>query len=230
MARLDLETHAAIEKNGRRCRKGGDGRSPFKVGKCAPGYSTSLDAFRPAHAESKGWRHAIEWIKRGSEHIGEENLVGAGGCVAGTAVDENHYLAVATSPPAGWRIEAGESGHFGIGWHAESHHDAGMSAARECRDQGGGSACSFNASGTSLRGGCVGLAMASWRDRDKEPERTYVATSSSFRDLIARDLRAGCGSTAFSGKHEDTVVEHSCEIVRIMCAGDGISADRTSDA
>ena len=171
------------------------------------------------------WVH-LEWIQEGVPVVADGNpIMGqleGGAAAAGTAGDENHYLAVATSPPAGWHIEAGEPGHFGIGWHEESHHDAGMSAARECRDQGGGSACSFDASGTSLRGGCVGLAMATWRDRDKDPERTYVVTSSSFRDLIARDLRAGCESTAFSGKYEDTVVEHSCEIVRIMCAGDTI--------
>ena len=175
-----------------------------------------------------GWDPLVdlEWIQEGVPVVADRNRakgeLEGGATAVGTAGDENHYLAVATSPPAGWHIEAGESGHFGIGWHSESHHDAGMNAARECREHGGGSACSFNASGTSLRGGCVGLAIASWRDRDKEPERTYVVTSSSFRDLIARDLRAGCDSTAFSGKHEDTVVEHSCEIVRIMCAGDTI--------
>ena len=143
--------------------------------------------------------------------------------------DKNHYLAVATSPPAGWRIEAGEPGYFGIGWHTESHHDAGMNAVAECRKQGGGSVCSFNASGTSLRGGCVGLAMAKWRDRDKDAERTYVVTSSSFRDLIGRDLRSGCESTALSGKTENTVVEQSCKIVRIVCAGNKSVADGTSN-
>ena len=138
----------------------------------------------------------------------------------GATGDEDHYLVVATSPPASWRIDPGESGYFGIGWHIESHHDAGMTAKAECRKQGGGSGCSFDASGTSLRGGCVGLAMAKWRDRDKDPERTYVVTSSSFRNHIARGLRSGCETTAFSGKYEGTVVEHSCEILRIMCASD----------
>ena len=101
------------------------------------------------------WVH-LEWIQEGVPVVADRNpatgQLEGGATAAGTAGDENHYLAVATSPPAGWRIEAGESGHFGIGWHAESHHDAGMSAA-------------------------------------------------------------------FSGKYEGTVVEHSCEIVRIMCAG-----------
>ena len=138
--------------------------------------------------------------------------------------DEEHYLAVATSPPAGTSITPGESGYYGIGWHTESHHDAGVTAEAECRKQGGGSVCSFNASGTSLRGGCVGLAMAEWRDRDEDPERTYVVASSSFPSLIARDLRSGCRSTALSGKHTGTVVEHSCEIVDITCAGDIVPA------
>ena len=69
--------------------------------------------------------------------------------------------------------------------------------------------------------------MASWRDRDEDPERTYVVTSSSFRNLIARDLRSGCRNAAFGGKYEDTVVEHSCDIVRIMCAGDVVPATVT---
>ena len=134
--------------------------------------------------------------------------------------DEESFLAVATSPPAGWRIEPGEPGHFGFGWHAGSHHDAGMAAVAECRSQGGGSACAFDAGGTSLRGGCVGLALARWRDRDEDPERAYVVTSSSFPNLIARDLRSGCEREAFGGKRKGTVVEHSCGIVRIMCADD----------
>lgn len=138
--------------------------------------------------------------------------------------DQDHFLAVATSPDAGARIAPGESGYYGIGWHAASQHDAGMAATDECRKQGGGSGCFSNATAKSLRGGCVGLAMAKWRDRDKDPERAYVVTSSSFRDVITRDLHARCESTAFSGKYEDTVVEHSCEIVRIMCAGETISS------
>ena len=138
--------------------------------------------------------------------------------------DEDHYLAVATSPSAGTDISPGEAGYYGIGWHTESHHDAGMTAVAKCRRQGGGSECSFNAGGTSLRGGCVGLAIAKWRDRDKDPERTYVVTSSSFRNLIARELRSGCRSSAFGGKHEDTVIEHSCELVQITCAGDVVPA------
>ena len=138
--------------------------------------------------------------------------------------NEEHYLAVATSPPAGAAIAPGESGYYGIGWHTESHHDAGTTAEAECRSQGGGSLCSFNASGTSLRGGCVGLAMAKWRDRDEDPERTYVVTSSSFRNLIATDLRSACKNTALSGKYEGTVLEYSCEIVDVMCASDIVLA------
>ena len=89
----------------------------------------------------------------------------------------------------------------------------------ECRRQGGGD-CSFNAGGTSLRGGCVGFAIASWRDRDMDAERTYVVGGSSFRNVVAGDLRSGCEFAAFGGKREDVVVKHSCEIVRIVCAGD----------
>ena len=147
--------------------------------------------------------------------------------IHGGTGDEDHYLAVATSPPTGIRIQPGEAGYFGVGWHTESHHDAGMTAVDECRRQGGGSACSFNASGTSLRGGCVGLAMVKWRDRREGPGRAYVVTSSSFPSVITRDLRSGCESTAFSGKYADTVVEHVCEIVRIMCAGDIVPATMT---
>ena len=142
---------------------------------------------------------------------------------AATARGEDHYLAVATSPPAGTRIAPGEPGYFGIGWHTESIHDAGTAAVAECRGQGGGSDCSFNASGTSLRGGCVGLAIARWRDRDRDPERTYVVTSSSFRNLIAGDLRSGCERDALGGKYEGTVAEHTCEIVRIACAADVVA-------
>ena len=123
----------------------------------------------------------------------------------GPAAGEQPYLVVATSPPAGWRIEPGEPGHFGFGWHTGSGHEAGTEAEAECRSQGGGRLCAFNASGTSMRGGCVGLAMARWRDRDEDPERTYVVTSSSFRNLIAKDLRSACRSQAFGGKHEGTV-------------------------
>ena len=141
-----------------------------------------------------------------------------GAHVASTVGDGNDYLAVATSPPPGIRFDPGERGHFGIGWHAESHHDAGMNAVGECREQGGG-ACSFNASGTSLRGGCVGLAMAAWRDRDMNSERTYVATSSSFRNLIPGNLRSGCEREILGGKHEEAVAERSCEVLRIVCAG-----------
>ena len=145
----------------------------------------------------------------------------------GATVDGDPYLAVATSPPAGWRIEQGEPGYFGFGWHTGSGHEAGMAAEAECRSRGGGSLCHANANGTSMRGGCVGLAIASWRDRDEDPERTYVVTSSSFRDLIARDLRAGCDRDTFGGKYEDTVVEHSCDMVRIMCADDVAAASVT---
>ena len=68
------------------------------------------------------------------------------------------------------------------------------------------------------------LALATWRDRDKDDERTYVVTRSSFRDLIAGDLRSGCRATAFGGKHEDTVVEYACDILRVMCSGDVVPA------
>ena len=160
----------------------------------------------------------------GSFEAPERNALPPSPALYGGTGDADHYLAVATSPPAGWRIDPGEPGYFGLGWHTESHHDAGMTAVAECREQGGGSICSFNASGTSLRGGCVGVAMAKWRDRDKDLERTYVVTSSSFRDLIARDLRSGCERNIFAGKYENTVVDHSCEIVRVMCAGDIVPA------
>ena len=141
----------------------------------------------------------------------------------GPAAGEQPYLVVATSPPAGWRIEPGEPGHFGFGWHTGSGHEAGTEAEAECRSQGGGRLCAFNASGTSMRGGCVGLAMARWRDRDEDAERTYVVTNSTFQNLIARDLRSGCRDRAFGGKHEGTVVEHACDILRIMCADDVVS-------
>ena len=142
--------------------------------------------------------------------------------------DRNHYLAVATSPPAGQRIGPDETGYSGFGWHTNSGHEAGMAAVAECRQQGGGSVCSSNSSGTSMRGGCVGLAMATWRDRDEDPERTYVVTSSSFRNLISRDLRAGCDRETFGGKYHDTVVEHSCDIVRIVCAGEVVPPTPTT--
>ena len=143
---------------------------------------------------------------------------------AADAAGEDHYLAVATSPAAGTRIEPGESGYYGIGWHTESQHDAGLAAVDACRRQGGRSACFSGADGKSLRGACVGVAIAKWRDRDKDAERTYVVTSSSFRDLIANNLRSGCGSAALAGKYEETVVERSCEIVRVICAADLVPA------
>ena len=184
-----------------------------------------LDRYAGGVLRERGGRESFLLLGDPSEWI-EESPVARQGVASPIEVgDKDHYLAVATSPPAGWGIEAGEPGYFGIGWHIESHHDAGMSAVAECREQGGGSECSFNASGTSLRGGCVGLAMAKWRDRGKDAERTYVVTSSSFRDVVARDLRSGCESDIFAGKQEDTVMEHSCEIVRIMCAGDAMQAD-----
>ena len=138
--------------------------------------------------------------------------------------DDDHYLAVATSPPTGWRIEPGDPGYFGFGWHAGSGHEAGTAAAAECRRQSGGSACGFKASGTSMPGGCVGLAIANWRDRGEAPARTYVVATSSFRNRIDGELRAGCDGATFPGKHEDTVVEHSCDIVRTMCAEDAAAA------
>ena len=138
-----------------------------------------------------------------------------------TAADgEGYYLAVATSPPPNSRIEPGESGYFGIGWHSESQYDAGMIATAECQKRGGGATCGYTANGTSLRGGCVGVALARWRDQGKDPERAYVVASSSFRDLIARDLVGNCESTAFGGKYRETVVEQSCEVLRVICAED----------
>ena len=151
----------------------------------------------------------------------------AGAQDAANVAGRDHYLAVATAPPAGRRIEPGNPGYFGIGWHTESHHDAGANAVAACRRQGGASACSFNAAGTTLRGGCVGLAMAKWRDRNEDAERTYVVTSSSFRDLVARDLRTACESAALGGKHEGTVLEHSCEMVDIVCADDVVADSAT---
>lgn len=145
---------------------------------------------------------------------------GVDGAPQAAAGGAEHYLAVATSPPPNHRIEPGEAGHFGIGWHRDSQHDGGMAATAECRRQGGGDACGHTATGKSLRGGCVGVAMARWRDRGKDPERAYVVASSLFRDLIARDLRGHCESTAFGGKYKETVVEHSCDVLRVMCAGD----------
>ena len=143
---------------------------------------------------------------------------GVGAPVAATVGDGNDYLAVATSPPPGIRFDPGERGHFGIGWHTESHHDAGTQAIEACRLQGGTN-CLFNASGTSLRGGCVGLAVAAWRDRDTNAKRTYVVTSSSFRNLIPGNLRSGCEREILGGKRKEAVAEHSCEVLRIVCAG-----------
>ena len=183
--------------------------------------TNGLTSFRQAFRLTE-----LTWTKRGGPLGAQGPATESSGTmndVPATAGDEDHYLSVATSPPPGFRFDPGKPGHFGIGWHTESHHDAGTMAVDECRRQGGGN-CSFNASSTSLRGGCVGLAMATWRDRDKDAERTYVVTNSSFRDVIAKDLRSACEADIFSGKYEDTVVEHSCEIVRIACAGDTIPA------
>ena len=161
-------------------------------------------------------------LERELEAVEESWAVEPGEGAPDTAVNggEDHFLAVATSPAAGTGINLGASGYYGIGWDTGSQHDAGLTATAECRKHGGGSGCFSDASGKSLRGGCVGLAMAKWRDRGEDAERSYVVTSSSFRNLIARDLRSGCESTAFSGKYEHTVVEHACEIVDIMCAVD----------
>ncbi len=153
-----------------------------------------------------------EW----EEELAEEP--GGGRPAIDTVASEDHFLAVATSPAAGTHIRPGESGYFGIGWHTDSQHDAGLTAEDECRRQGGRNACFSNASGKSMRGGCVGLAMATWRDRGEDAERTYVVTSSTFPDVIARNLRSGCERDAFGGKNEGTVVEHACEIERIVCA------------
>ena len=133
---------------------------------------------------------------------------------------EDHYLAVATAPPAGVAILPTKVGHYGIGWHTESQYNAGLNAEAVCRGQGGGGACFSDARGKALRGGCVGLGIASWQDRDQRPERAYVVTSSSFRHTIAADLRSRCETAALAGKYEDAVVEHSCEIVDITCAAD----------
>ena len=154
-----------------------------------------------------------------SEWGGDRPVAGEASPDPVTVGDDSHYLSVATSPPPGIRFDPAEQGHFGIGWNPESHHDAGTRAVDECRGQGGTN-CSFNASGTSLRGGCVGLALARWRDRGTDAERTYVVTSSSFRSLITGNLRSECERESFGGKHEGKVVEHSCEVLRIACAGD----------
>ena len=175
-----------------------------------------------------GWSLEFEWIQEGPRPtppaVSVRPPADAGSRAPATVGGEDHYLAVATSPSAGTGFDPGESGQYGIGWHTESQHDAGLTAVAECRRQGGGSACFSDAVGKSLRGGCVGLAIARWRDRGEDSERTYVVTSSSFRDVIARDLRSGCGTAALAGKYEDTVVERSCEVVRIMCADDVVPA------
>ena len=150
------------------------------------------------------------------------------GTLAARTGDENHYLSVATSPAPGSDFDTREAGYYGIGWHTESHHDAGMAAVDACEAQGG-EHCSFNAAGTSLRGGCVGLATASWRDRGMDAQRAYVVTSSSFRDLIARDLRSGCEAEIFAGKPDGTVAEHACDVVTVMCAGDALPANAAPD-
>lgn len=160
----------------------------------------------------------------------EEKLAedpGGGGPPTEMITGLDHFVAVATSPPTGTRISPGASGYYGFGWDTESQHDAGLVAVAECRTQGGGSACFSGADGKSIRGGCVGLALAKWSDRDRDPARTYVVTSSSFRDVIARDLGSGCDRDIFGGKYEGTVIEHSCEIVRIVCAGDLVAAAGT---
>ena len=142
------------------------------------------------------------------------------GVATSTHADDEYYMAVATSPPPDFTMEPGETGHYGIGWHTESHVDAGKTAVAECERQGG-EHCSYNASGVSMRGGCVGLAIARWRDRDEELEqRTYLTTSSSFREHIDNDLEGDCRSAIFAGKYRDTVAEHSCEVVRVTCAAD----------
>ena len=136
-----------------------------------------------------------------------------------THARDEHYVAVATSPPAGWTFDSSRRGQFGFGWHTESLHDASQIAVAECKRQGG-DICSSDATGQSLRGGCVGLALAKWRDRDKDGERAYLATGSSFREHITDDLKSACRRKTFGGKHRDTVVEHSCDVLRVVCADD----------
>ena len=48
----------------------------------------------------------------------------------------------------------------------------------------------------------------------------YLATSSSFREHIADDLKSACRRKTFGGKYRDTVVEHSCDVLRVVCADD----------
>ena len=143
-----------------------------------------------------------------------------------TQAEDEHFTAVATSPPANWSFDADEEGYSGIGWHTESHHDAGNVAIAQCKEQGG-DRCSSSA--MSMRGACVGLAMAKWRDKDADRgRRAYLANSSSFRDAIADGLELACDSMAFGGKPEGTVIEHSCEIIRVVCADDIDAADIAS--
>lgn len=138
---------------------------------------------------------------------------------AGAAGDEEHFVAAATSPPSSWSFDAAEEGHYGFGWHRESAHDAGREAEAECARQGGAE-CTYTAAGQSMRGGCVGLALASWRDEGESRERAYVTASSSFRNLIARQLRSACSVSVFGGKRREAVAEHGCEVVRVLCAED----------
>ena len=138
-----------------------DGENPrahvriFKVGKRGTGDPNAVDAIRSSLAESKREPSTIEWIKRGPEFKSEEKLVDAGSRAPAAAGLEERYLAMATSPSAGTRIRPGESGYFGIGWHTESHHDAGKTAEAEWR---GAVAASAPSTGTRTRS-----APTSWR-------------------------------------------------------------------
>ena len=144
-------------------------------------------------------------------------LAGHGGPHA--LADEEHFVAVATSPPPKWSFEADEMGYYGLAWNTESAHDAGEAAESACRRQGGEN-CFYTASGQSMRGGCVGIAVAGWRDQEREPTRAYLTASSNIREVIARDLRGACSVAVFAGKPRERVVEHSCEVIEILCAED----------
>ena len=82
-------------------------------------------------------------------------------------------------------------GYFGFGWHTgvgprrrdgrRRPSAADRAVAAYATPTPAGLPCGADASGSPWR---------TWRDRDEDPERTYVVTSSSFRNLIARDLRS----------------------------------------
>ena len=97
-------------------------------------------------------------LQEREEELAEQ--LGGGGPAADSVAGEDHFLAVATSPAAGTRIRPGEPGYFGIGWHTESQHDAGLTAEDACRRQGVGKHASPMPAGSR----CVADALDSpWR-------------------------------------------------------------------